>query len=163
MFSRRCLLFALLATCGVSLSAATAEAQSYAPRQYYGHWQKPPSAKFHYRHYYYKPTPTYSGYKHHYVVHIPSKPKHVYYYNPYKKQYWGRCEIDHGGQPLYSMLAEKDRRPNLKDIPESAFPPPSPVPPIPESTDKAPLDLPPDDVPPADVPGIATPAPPTGE
>jgi hypothetical protein len=71
----------------------------------------------------------------------------VYFYNPYKKHYWGRCPVDHGGKPVYSMLAEKDRKGDLEEIPESAFPPPGNVPPLPESTDGAGMELPPDDLP----------------
>ncbi len=127
--------------------ALIAEAQGYAPRQYYSSWYRHPKKTYYYRTYYYKPTPTYSGYKHHYVVYVPEKPKYYYYYSPYKKQYWGRCPSDHGGKPVYSQLAEKDRKATLDEIPESAFPAPAPLPPLPESNDGATLDLPPDDLP----------------
>jgi hypothetical protein len=118
---------------------------SFTHRQYYSGWSK--HNAYHYRTYYYKPSPTYYGYKHHYVVHFPTRPTHYYFYNPYKKTYWGRCPVNHGGQPVYSMLAEKDRKGSVSEIPESAFPKPGNVPPIPESTDNEPLDLPPDDLP----------------
>jgi hypothetical protein len=129
-------------------------AYSYSHRQYYSSWHRHPTYSYHYRHYYYKPTPTYSGYKHHYVVYYPRKPQYVYYYNPYKKTYWGRCPTNAGGRPQYSLLDEKDRRATLDEIPERAFPKPGPMPPIPES-DKANepdgkpalVDLPPDDLP----------------
>ena len=137
----------VLAVLAVATAGAAVTAQSYAPRQYYGAIQKHPKHNYSYRPYYYKPAPTYAGYKHHYAVYVPSQPKYVYMYNPYKKQYWGRCPAGGGGQPQYSMLAEADRKANLTEIPESAFPPPGKLPPVPESADGATFELPPDDLP----------------
>lgn len=128
------------------LSSTSAHAQGYATRQYYGSWQ--PYNQYYYRSYYFKPFPSYSGYRHHYCVYVPSQPKYVYFYNPYKKQYWGRCTLERNGESLYSQLPPNVRRPQLAQIPERAFPPPSPAPAIPESSDGAKLDLPPDDAPP---------------
>jgi hypothetical protein len=139
-----CLVCALLFSVPTAL---VARADSYVVRQYYSSWQKAPQRSYYYRHYYYKPAPTYSGYRHHYVIYHPSRPQHVYFYNPYKRVYWGRCPVQSQGQPHYSMLAEKDRKATLEEIPESAFPKPAPVPPIPEASDGAPMDLPPDDLP----------------
>lgn len=156
MSSRRFVLAALVAASLVGAgprSQPAGAADGHGPRQYYSQWQKHPQGKYDYRSYYYKPTPTYSGYKHHYVVRTPKDPKHVYYYNPYKQKYWGRCPADHGGKPLYSRLEEKDQKGNLADIPEKAFPAPAALPPVPESTDGALLDLPPDDLPEAPAPG----------
>lgn len=122
-------------------------AGDYSPRQYYGNWQRHPTAGYHYRSYYYKPTPTYQGYKHHYVISPPTSRQHHYYYNPYTKKYWGRCPSQHDGDGGYSKLAPEDQKASLKEIPESAFPKPSDLPEIPESSDGAILDLPPDDLP----------------
>ena len=133
------------------LSAATVQAQSYAPRQYYGSWQSAP--KYSYRTYYYKPFPSYSGYRHHYCIHVPSQPKYVYFYNPYKKQYWGRCTLERDGESAYSQLPQEARQPQLSQIPESSFPPPQSAPGIPEARDAGKLDLPPDDAPPPPAPG----------
>ena len=161
MFSRRVWMFSLVLSSLAGLAAAPVEALASGPRQYYSSWQKHPTAAYHYRSYYYKPTPTYSGYKHHYVVYHPQRPQHVYFYNPYKKQYWGRCPVGTNGQGRYSLLAEKDRSGSLKEIPEAAFPAPTRVPPIPESTDNTPLDLPPDDLPDNQTPGLTVPPPPS--
>lgn len=128
------------------------DAQTYVHRQYYSGWRKHPTHGYHFRFYYYKPAPTYHGYKHHYVIHFPTRPAHCYFYNPYKKVYWGRCPIDHGGKPLYSMLAEEHRKQNIADIPEAAFPKPAALPPIPDAADGASIDLPPDDLPTAEAP-----------
>ena len=128
-------------------AAATSWAgDSYAPRQYYSQWQKAPQSTYAYRTYYYKPTPDYAGYKHHYVI---QKGDHNYFYNPYEKKYWGRCPTQTWGKPQYQLLAPADRKPSLAQIPESAFPPAGPLPPIPDSQpgDSATLDLPPDDLP----------------
>jgi hypothetical protein len=132
----------------LALSPSRTEAGDNPVRQYYSGWHKHPKANYHYRHYYYKPKPSHAGYKHHYVIYTPQRPKHYYYYNPYKKAYWGRCPVENNGEPLYSLLAEKDRRADLKAIPEPAFPAPAALPPIPDSSDGATLDLPPDDLPP---------------
>lgn len=129
-------------------------AGDYSPRQYYGNWQKHPTAGYHYRSYYYKPTPTYRGYKHHYVIHSQASRQHYYYFNPYTKKYWGRCPSHHDGDGGYSRLAPEYQKPSLKEIPDSAFPEPGELPGIPESSDGATLDLPPDDLPETDRPAM---------
>ena len=125
--------------------SSMALAEGYGTRQYYGAWHKHTSG-YAYRPYYYKPSPQHVGFKHHYVIRQPKDNKHLYFYNPYKKQYWGRCPIE-SAKPSYSLLKEADRRANLAEIPESAFPPPGDLPPIPGAEDGAILDLPPDDLP----------------
>lgn len=127
-------------------SQAEAQLSAYgSPRQYYSSWTKHPSKPYHYRRLYYKPENSYVGYKHHYVIYYPTRPKHCYFFNPYKKQFWGRCAIQHGGK--YSLLPVQARKPTLEEIPETAFPSPLEPPPLPESLDKLALDLPPDDLP----------------
>lgn len=148
----RLMTLAAISAASLAAVASQASAQGYASRQYYSGWQTQPKLGYNYRLYYHKPTPSYSGYRHHYVIQTPKDPQHYYYYNPYKKSYWGRCPVSTQGKPLYSLLAEKDRREQLDDIPASAFPPPGPTPPIPDSSDGAVLDLPPDDLPAASVP-----------
>jgi hypothetical protein len=141
---KRSLILALVLT---GTFAAATVANPYTPRQYYGGWQKHAKYNYHYRTYYYKPTPTYSGYKHQYVMYSPAKPKHYYYYNPYKKVYWGRCPVDTNGKGLYSALKEEDCKGSIEEIPETAFPEPGKLPAVPEATDDATLELPPDDLP----------------
>lgn len=143
-----------LAVLGLAATVPVAQAQNnyyYSARQYYGPWVKHGNYSYYYRKYYYKPRYNYYGYKHHYVVYYPSRPKYCYYYNPYKKTYWGRCPSTYGddydGQGVYSMLAPEHRKPLLKDIAEASFPKPATPPAIPDSTDNVPLDLPPDDLP----------------
>lgn len=148
MSYRAVLLSSMLAAFAVvSLpSPAAAQMSSYgSPRQYYSSWNKHPSKPYHYRRLYYKPANSYVGYKHHYVIYYPSRPKHCYFFNPYKKQFWGRCAIQHGGK--YSLLPPEVRRPTIEEIPETAFPAPLEPPPLPESLDRLRLDLPPDDLP----------------
>jgi hypothetical protein len=50
--------------------------------------------------------------------------------------------LDIKGKPghQYSLLAPKDRKRSLKDIPEKAFPEAGKMPPIPESKDGTPMD-----------------------
>jgi hypothetical protein len=138
-----------IATLGTSL-----EAGRYYGRHYYGGWSYYPQRTYYYTSYYYKPTPTYNSYNYHYCIYYPSQPQYVYYYNPYRKVYWGRYDLKAKG---YSQLAEKDQKEDLKAIPETAFPKPGEMPGIPESdgtekmlaidpatlpTEKAPNDVP---------------------
>lgn len=144
--SRRWIALGLAIGLLVVASVGTACAAYYV-RQYYSGWNRHAKQNYYYRHYYYKPTASYSGYRHHYCIYYPSRPQYYYFYNPYRRQYWGRCPVDSNGESLYSMLEEKDRKSSVKDIPESAFPKPTTAPPIPEATDDEKLDLPPDDIP----------------
>ena len=147
MRTRRAILVAATHAIMLGLCGMQAAALDHSPRQYYGAWQKPPQRNYFYRNLYYKPTPTFSGYKHHHVIFFPTRPNHFYFYNPYQKQFWGRCPTNHGGEPRYSLLAPADRKPTMAEIAETAFPPPGALPAIPESSDGLPLDLPPDDLP----------------
>jgi len=143
---KRRVLGAVMAALPLVAASALAIGDDYSPRQYYGAWEHRRS--YSYRTYYYKPTPTYAGYRHHYVVSYPHDHQHYYYYNPYKKTFWGRCNAYSEGQPYYSRLPEEYQRSSLAEIPESAFPPQGPLPGIPEAQDGSRLDLPPDDAPP---------------
>jgi hypothetical protein len=139
------------ATAALALTAGpmtqVAEA-GYGRRQYYSGWSHS-SYGYYYRYYYYKPAPYYSTYNYHYVVYYPSQPRYYYYYNPYSGAYWGRYDLQggHCGKGQYSLLAEKDRKGNLDDIGESAFPKPGEMPPVPETKDGAKIQPPPDDAP----------------
>jgi hypothetical protein len=57
----------------------------------------------------------------------------VYYFNPYTGTYWGRFDLQ---TKRDSLLAEKDRAGQLKDIPEKAFPAEGPLPQVPDAKDK---------------------------
>jgi hypothetical protein len=144
----------LLPGVGLLLLAVTpgqpARSDTYSARQYYSGWVKPTSKPYSYRYYYYKPTADYVGYKYQYVIHYPSRPKYYYYYNPYKKVYWGRCPSHCDGKPAYSQLPPEACKSRLEDIAESDFPPMGNLPKIPESNDGATVDLPPSDAPPAE-------------
>jgi hypothetical protein len=125
---------------------ADTEANSYRRQYYSGRWSYYSTSRYYYQTYYYRTKTTYS---YHYCVYYPSQPRYVYYYNPHRGYYWGRFELDQNGKGVgYSLLAEKDRKQNLKDIPDSAFTKPAAMPAIPESTDGAQMDPPPvDDLP----------------
>ena len=64
-----------------------------------------------------------------------------------RQAYWGRYEIGSKGEKKYSILAEKDRKKELKDIPESAFPEPAKMPKIPGAVDDVAMEPPPENVP----------------
>jgi hypothetical protein len=80
---------------------------------------------YYYRNYTYY-SRKYSRYLYHMAVYYPSRPRYVYYYNPYTRKYWGRYDRSTG---RYSLLADCNKRERLSDIPESAFPPGGAMPP----------------------------------
>jgi hypothetical protein len=127
---------ALVAAVGVS------SAQAGFGRQYYSGWQHSPKGYL-FSTYHYKPYASYPGYCHNYALWYPAAPNFVYYFNPDKGTYWGRFDLKTKG---YSLLAEKDRAKQLKDIPEKAFPAEGPLPQVPDAKDNLtlaePLDLP---------------------
>ncbi len=128
--------FALLLLVALGLGAGTAmtNTASAAPahRHYYSSWSYQPQRTYYYSYYYYKPYSSYDGYRYHYSIYYPSRPRYVYYYNPVRKVYWGRYDLEEKG---YSLLDEKDRKGNLDAIPEEAFPKPGAMPPIPDAED----------------------------
>jgi len=135
-----------LAAATIGLQQPAQAQQGYQHRQYYGNWHAH-QAGYSYRPYFFKPHAQFNGFRHHYVIFHPKFPKHLYFYNPYKRQFWGRCPLTGDGKGLYSLLAEKDRAGDLEKIPETVFPEPGPLPTVPEATDGLKLDLPPDDLP----------------
>lgn len=89
--------------------------------------------KYTYREYRYY-SPSAKKYLHHYAIYYQSQPRYVYYYNPRKKVYWGRFDLNVCG---YSLLAAKDKKMLVKDIPGSAFPEPADLPaPEPEMSEQ---------------------------
>ncbi len=109
-------------------------------RQHYNDWTYYPQFGYYYSSYYYQPSPDDKGYKHLFCIYYPAHPRFVYYYDPYQHYYWGRLDVK--GEPghQYSLLAPKDRKAKLTEIPEDAFPKPGKMPPIPESKDGTPME-----------------------
>ena len=147
----------------VGPTAQESEAGFRRYRQYYSSWSYRPARRYYYSTYYYRPTPTYPSYSYHYTIHYPSRPRYVYYYNPHTRHYWGRFDREGTEGAQYSLLAEKDRKENLEDIPESAFPAPGAMPVIPGSEDgeqiAAPPSAPGEDLPGTDEEEVASDAP----
>lgn len=114
-------------------------------RQFYSDWKWNSEKKYHFRKYFFKPTVESPKHKYHYAIYVPEKPKHIFFYNPHKKHYWGRCPIDSPSK--YAILPPKHRKPKLTDIPDHAFPQWGPLPPIPDSKDGQAMVLPPNDLP----------------
>ena len=110
-------------------------------------WTYSPSYGYYYVHYYYRPVVTYTTYEYHYCIYYPSQPSYIYYYNPTAQVYWGRYEIGSKGEERYSLLAEKDRKKDLKEIPNGAFPKPGKMPTIPGAKDNVAIEPPPESVP----------------
>ena len=110
---------------------------STAEAGYYGGWNYYGARSYYYSSYYY--TPSY----YHYCVYYPSYPRYVYYYNPYSHSYWGRFDLQGKPGQQYSLLAPKDRKGSLAEIPESAFPAPGPMPSIPGVKNGTPIETPP--------------------
>lgn len=112
-------------------------------RQYYSGWSYQPRRSYYVRRYYYQPTTTYKKYNYHYCVYYPSSystkrrySRYVYYYNPQRKVYWGRFDLEGEPGKQYSLLKKEDQKEDLDQIPESAFPAPGKMPFIPESEDE---------------------------
>jgi hypothetical protein len=123
----------------VALSMTSTAKAGYYGYQYYGGWNYC-SQGYYYCNYYYKPYYNYSGYCYNYCIYYSYQPQYCYYYSPYSGQYWGRYDLKNKG---YSMLAQKDRASQLKDIPEAAFPKPGPMPEVPQSSDHVAMAEPP--------------------
>jgi len=138
---------------GMVVLAEPVDAQTFR-RQYYSNWTYQPARQYHYRRYFYTPSVQLRTYQYHYVINYPRQPRYAYYYNPRRQVYWGRFEMDEKGKPVgYSLLKPADRKGSLKDIPESAFPEPGDMPPIPDSEDGVAIEPPPRDLPtPNDLP-----------
>ncbi len=131
---------------GLALSSTTARAGGY--RQYYDNsWNYNTNYGYYYTNYYFRTTVTQVTYEYNYCIYYPSQPRYIYYYNPSSNVYWGRYEIGSKGDDHYSMLAPKDRKKELKDIPEDAFPKPAPMPTIPGAKDDVKMATPPENVP----------------
>ena len=130
--------------------ADSGNAQSYYRRQYYSSWNRHPTRGYYYRRFYYKPRPTYRGYSYHYAICYPPSysrrypndrrysSRYVYFYNPHRtrRSYWGRLDLEGKPGAQYSLLAPKDRKGKLEDIPNSAFPKLGLMPKIPSAVDK---------------------------
>lgn len=128
-------MFALIAITSLFTIPEPAEARVYR-RQYYSSWSYRPRTRYYYTRYYYRPAIRTRTYSYHYVIYYPSRPRYRYYYNPVRRVYWGRYEVDAKGKPLgYSMLKPEDRKSSLEEIPDSAFPKPTKMPVIPEAKD----------------------------
>jgi hypothetical protein len=138
-------------TCVLGLTFGLALALSpsaFGQRQYYDtSYIYSPTYSYYYVRYYYRPVTTYTTYDYHYCIYYPSQPSYVYYYNPVSQAYWGRYKLGSKPGEQYSILAEKDRKKDLKDIPESAFPEPAAMPKIPGAKDDATIEPPPENVP----------------
>ena len=142
--SRRLVLWLGLA----AVSALGVPALASSLRQYYDtSYTYSESYNYYYVRYYYLPVATATAYEYHYCIYYPSRPSYVYYYNPVSQVYWGRYELGSKGDERYSILAEKDRKKELKDIPESAFPKPAKMPKIPGAKDEVAIEPPPENVP----------------
>lgn len=142
MRSIRALSLAAALACAVSAGAAQ------GLRQYYDtSWSYSQGNSYYYTSYYYLPAVSYTTYSYHYCIYYPSQPRYIYYYNPSSQVYWGRYEIGSKGDKRYSLLENKDRKKDLKDIPETAFPDPARMPTIPGAEDSVAMEPPPENVP----------------
>jgi hypothetical protein len=138
------LLGAILSLCLLGEPTKPARGHVYVRQYYDTTWTYHEISSYHYSRYYYRPTYTATTYSYHYVVYYPSYPRYYYYYNPVRQVYWGRYEVDENGKGKgYSLLAEKDRKEKLSDIPESAFPKPAGMPAVPDSSDGEKMQPPP--------------------
>ena len=145
MKTARTLTFGLcLALFAIHAGPATA----YGQQQYYETtYTFSETNNYYYLNYYYKTTVTQTTYDYNYCIYYPAQPNYIYYYNPVSQVYWGRYKIGSKGEKRYSILEQKDRKKDLKDIPESAFPEPAKMPRIPGAKDDVAIEPPPENVP----------------
>lgn len=130
------LLLALAMLFGISMGESSKTEAGYHGR-YYRSWTYYPTYRYHYTRYYYG-----NANRYHYCMYYPSySRRYIYYYNPYRKVYWGRFDLEAKGDNVYSELAPKDRKKSLKDIPDKAFPKPGKMPTVPETDAKDDLQI----------------------
>jgi hypothetical protein len=140
--------WALGLTLGLGLAYGPGVPAAFAQRQYYDtSWTYSPTYSYYYVRYYYRPYVTYPSYDYHYAIYYPSQSNYIYYYNPVSQAYWGRYKLGSKENERYSILAEKDRKKDLKEIPETAFPAPAAMPAIPGAKDGVAMEPPPENVP----------------
>jgi hypothetical protein len=143
-------LFILLILAGcVASDALVVLARPSRGRQYYSSWRHYKDRGYYYRSYNYTENADDDddSYQYQYVIYYPSRPRYFYYYNPRSRKYWGRYDREAKGNDCYSILAEKDRSAELKEIEESAFPKPAAMPVIPGAKDGVRMEQPPKDLP----------------
>lgn len=128
--------------CATSSAAPNPTPAVYRYRQYYSGWSYHPQRRYYARRYYYKPAASYTTYSYHYCIYYPRSystsrrySRYVYFYNPRRKVYWGRFDLEGEPGKQYSLLKEEDQKADLEKIPEDAFPEPGKMPFIPESED----------------------------
>lgn len=121
---------------------ARARAVKNTPRQLYSDWCKTKDNSY-FCCYYVQLKPD-GHYTAHRCYYYPRQPRYIYYYNPEKGKYWGRYDLKAEG---YSLLAEKDRKSKLADIPDEAFPKPGSLPAVPGAEDGLKLERPPKELP----------------
>jgi hypothetical protein len=124
-----------------AVQQTTGLAEKELPRQFFSDWCR--EGLYYFRCCYYQSVAG-GPYKSHRVIYYPSRPRYAYYFDPYKSRYWGRYDLEARG---YALLREEERKEKLGDIPETAFPTPREMPPVPEATDNVKLVAPPRDLP----------------
>ncbi len=132
----------------LGMTASTGALADYFCRQYYTpSWTYCPTTSYYFTTYYYQVAVAQPTYYYHYCIYYPAQPTYVYYYNPCTQVYWGRYKIGAKPNEAYSILDKKDRKKDLADIPEEAFPAPGPMPKIPGSDDGVAMLAPPENLP----------------
>jgi hypothetical protein len=109
----------MMIVAAMGLCAMGTIAEAHYPHYYKTKWYPRyvgTTVTYYYSNYYYAPD------RYHICYYYPERGRrHIYYYNWERRVYWGRFDIETG---KYSLLEQKDRKENLGDIPESAFPNP---------------------------------------
>lgn len=116
-----------MATCFFLLSTSSAEAKRYRYVGRYSAKRLHSSGAYRYRKYTYYSRAARKTLSH-YAIYYNSRRhrRYIYYYNPRKRKYWGRLNVQ---TCSYSLLANKDKKEKLSDIPENAFPEEAELPP----------------------------------
>jgi hypothetical protein len=92
--------------------------QAESRQEYTTKWEQHKSGGYYYIDYQFKPDPEQKEHNLFYVCFYPSRPGHLYYYDPAHDVYWGRYNLK---TRHFEVLDESPRNRRLADIPESAF------------------------------------------
>lgn len=112
--NRTHLVRALLATVLLNTSCFAADEYYTAYELYSSHGYD--AARLYYR------LPRALAYQYDYCIHYTGE-RYIYYYNPTTRLFWAAYDLESKG---FSLLAPKDQKGRLKDIPQAAYPAPAP-------------------------------------
>ena len=104
---RRALPYAAAVIAAAAMFSAS-PAQAQYGRQYYTTWSYYPTQQYYYTYYRYQTVVDAPTYDYHYCVYYPTR-RYVYYYNPVRRVYWGRYDLEKQGYSMLEEMGEKQK------------------------------------------------------